>query len=86
MSEHNPLVTIVLGTRPKAIKLAPVILAFQAAPNFRTRLGLTGQHREMVAQVMALFSIQADHDLALVAIPQSFSARMVLFQMNWVDS
>ena len=68
MSERNPLVTIVLGTRPEAIKLAPVILAFQAAPDFRTRVVLTGQHREMVAQVMELvelFGIQADHDLAL---------------------
>ncbi|MBM5793821.1 MAG: UDP-N-acetyl glucosamine 2-epimerase, partial [Cyanobacteria bacterium K_DeepCast_0m_m1_088] len=38
---HN--VCIVLGTRPEAIKLAPVIQAFQAAPDFRTRVVLTGQ-------------------------------------------
>ena len=49
---HN--VCIVLGTRPEAIKLAPVIQAFQAASDFRTRVVLTGQHREMVAQVMEL--------------------------------
>lgn len=52
--KFNPLVTIVLGTRPEAIKLVQVILAFQAAPDFRTRVVLTGQHREMVAQVMEL--------------------------------
>lgn len=74
MSEANkPLVTIVLGTRPEAIKLAPVIQAFQAQPDFRTRVVLTGQHREMVAQVMELFGIQADHDLALMAPKQTLT-------------
>ena len=40
-----PLVSIVLGTRPEAIKLAPVIRAFQQAEGFRTLVVLTGQHR-----------------------------------------
>ncbi|MCX5948028.1 MAG: UDP-N-acetylglucosamine 2-epimerase (non-hydrolyzing) [Cyanobacteria bacterium] len=68
-----PLVTIVLGTRPEAIKLAPVILAFQAAKDFRTRVVLTGQHREMVSQVMDLFGLQADQDLALMAPNQTLT-------------
>jgi UDP-N-acetylglucosamine 2-epimerase (non-hydrolysing) len=68
-----PLVTIVLGTRPEAIKLAPVILAFQQAPQFRTRVVLTGQHREMVSQVMELFGLAADHDLALMAPKQTLT-------------
>ena len=68
-----PLVTIVLGTRPEAIKLAPVILAFQAAEDFRTRVVLTGQHREMVSQVMDLFGLQADQDLALMAPNQTLT-------------
>ena len=68
---HN--VCIVLGTRPEAIKLAPVIQAFQAADDFRTRVVLTGQHREMVAQVMELFGLQADHDLALMAPKQTLT-------------
>ncbi|NDG01265.1 MAG: UDP-N-acetylglucosamine 2-epimerase (non-hydrolyzing), partial [Synechococcaceae bacterium WBB_32_011] len=58
-----PRVTLVLGTRPEAIKLAPVILAFQASPLFETRVVLTGQHKEMVAQVMQLFQLQAQRDL-----------------------
>jgi len=66
-------VTIVLGTRPEAIKLAPVILAFQASTAFRTRVVLTGQHREMVGQVMELFAIRADHDLALMAPNQTLT-------------
>ena len=68
---HN--VCIVLGTRPEAIKLAPVIQAFQAADDFHTRVVLTGQHREMVTQVMDLFGITADHDLALMAPKQTLT-------------
>ena len=69
----KPLVTIVLGTRPEAIKLAPVIRAFQQADDFRTRVVLTGQHREMVSQVMGLFGLTADHDLALMAPKQTLT-------------
>jgi UDP-N-acetylglucosamine 2-epimerase (non-hydrolysing) len=69
----KPLVTIVLGTRPEAIKLAPVILAFQQASDFRTRVVLTGQHREMVSQVMDLFGLTADQDLALMAPKQTLT-------------
>ena len=70
---RKPLVSIVLGTRPEAIKLAPVILAFQQADDFRTRVVLTGQHREMVSQVMELFGLQADRDLALMAPQQTLT-------------
>ena len=73
MIHQKILVKIVLGTRPEAIKLAPVILAFQAAYEFRTRVVLTGQHREMVAQVMELFGIQADRDLALMSPKQTLT-------------
>ena len=62
-----------LGTRPEAIKLAPVIQAFQRSDQFSTRVVLTGQHREMVEQVMALFGLVADHDLALMAPNQTLT-------------
>ncbi|MEB3263389.1 MAG: UDP-N-acetylglucosamine 2-epimerase (non-hydrolyzing) [Synechococcus sp.] len=68
-----PRVSLVLGTRPEAIKMAPVIRAFQASPLFATRVVLTGQHREMVSQVMELFGLQADHDLALMAPKQTLT-------------
>ncbi|EAQ74991.1 MULTISPECIES: non-hydrolyzing UDP-N-acetylglucosamine 2-epimerase [unclassified Synechococcus] len=73
MTATAPLVSIVLGTRPEAIKLAPVILAFQRDPGFRTRVVLTGQHREMVAQVMDLFGLAPDRDLALMAPKQTLT-------------
>ncbi len=70
---EKPQITLVLGTRPEAIKLAPVIRAFQQQPEFRTRVVLTGQHREMVSQVMRLFGLQADLDLALMAPNQTLT-------------
>ena len=62
-----------LGTRPEAIKLAPVIRAFRADADFDTRVVLTGQHREMVRQVMDLFALTADVDLDLMAPRQTLT-------------
>jgi UDP-N-acetylglucosamine 2-epimerase (non-hydrolysing) len=70
---EQPRVTIVLGTRPEAIKLAPVIRTFQACDALQTRVVLTGQHREMVGQVMDLFHLQADQDLNLMAPRQTLT-------------
>ena len=69
----QPRVTIVLGTRPEAIKLAPVIRTFQACDALNTRVVLTGQHREMVTQVMDLFGLKADQDLNLMAPRQTLT-------------
>ncbi|MEM7065430.1 MAG: UDP-N-acetylglucosamine 2-epimerase (non-hydrolyzing) [Cyanobacteria bacterium P01_B01_bin.77] len=66
-------VCITLGTRPEAIKLAPVIQQFQKTPGFDTKVVLTGQHREMVDQVMQLFELQADRDLNIMRPQQSLS-------------
>jgi UDP-N-acetylglucosamine 2-epimerase (non-hydrolysing) len=66
-------IAIVLGTRPEAIKLAPVIKAFQAADFCDTQVILTGQHREMVEQVMAFFQITEDHDLAIMQHGQTLT-------------
>ena len=69
----QPRVTIVLGTRPEAIKLAPVIRTFLACDALNTRVVLTGQHREMVTQVMDLFGLKADQDLNLMAPRQTLT-------------
>lgn len=66
-------VCIVLGTRPEAIKLAPVINLLRQDPDFATSLILTGQHREMVAQVMDLFEITPDLDLEIMQTKQSLT-------------
>lgn len=72
-NSNQKRVDIILGTRPEAIKLAPVIQAFQADSRFITKVILTGQHREMVAQVMDLFHLQADFDLEIMQPKQSLS-------------
>ena len=66
-------IAIILGTRPEAIKLAPVIKAFQAADFCETQVILTGQHREMVEQVMAFFQISEDRDLAIMQHGQTLT-------------
>ncbi|MDM7327369.1 MAG: UDP-N-acetylglucosamine 2-epimerase (non-hydrolyzing) [Thermosynechococcus sp. Uc] len=66
-------ICITLGTRPEAIKLAPVIQAFQRSPLFEPYVVLTGQHREMVDQVMALFDLRVDRDLAIMQPKQTLT-------------
>lgn len=66
-------VCIILGTRPEAIKLAPVIQTFQNYEGFYTQVILTGQHREMVEQVMGLFNLKAHRDLEIMQPKQSLS-------------
>jgi UDP-N-acetylglucosamine 2-epimerase (non-hydrolysing) len=66
-------VCITVGTRPEAIKMAPVIQAFKRSPQFNTQVILTGQHREMVDQVMQLFDLKADFDLAIMQPKQTLT-------------
>ncbi|MGB2925544.1 MAG: UDP-N-acetylglucosamine 2-epimerase (non-hydrolyzing) [Limnothrix sp.] len=68
-----PTVCITLGTRPEAIKLAPVIRQFRQAADFQTSVILTGQHREMVDQVMQWFDLKADFDLEIMQPGQTLS-------------
>ena len=64
----------VIGTRPEAIKLAPVILAFAAQPDIESIVCVTGQHRDMVEPVLTLFGINADYDLGLMRPDQNLNA------------
>ncbi|MDZ8260376.1 non-hydrolyzing UDP-N-acetylglucosamine 2-epimerase [Nostoc sp. ChiQUE01b] len=66
-------VCIILGTRPEAIKLAPVIQVFQNSSEFQLQVILTGQHREMVEQVMQLFNIKSDYNLEIMQVQQSLN-------------
>lgn len=59
-------VMVIYGTRPEAIKVAPLVLALRADPDLRPIVTVTGQHREMLDQVNALFGIVPDHDLNLM--------------------
>ena len=50
-------VSVIFGTRPEAIKLAPVVLALRACPEFDCRVCVTAQHRRMVDQVLETFGL-----------------------------
>lgn len=64
----------IIGTRPEAIKLCPMILEFQNRPDeFESVVCSTGQHREMLAQVFQTFDVSADDDLELMAPNQSLA-------------
>jgi len=59
-------ILFIFGTRPEAIKMAPVIKSFQKESCFETRICITAQHREMLDQVLHFFELQPDYDLDLM--------------------
>lgn len=61
----------VFGTRPEAIKMAPVVHALAKDENFESKVCVTAQHREMLDQVLELFEIQPDYDLDLMKAGQT---------------
>ncbi len=63
-------VMVVFGTRPEAIKMAPVVKELQKVPDIHTVVTVTAQHREMLDQVLRLFEIQPDYDLNLMETRQ----------------
>lgn len=63
----------VVGTRPDAIKMAPVILELQRHSDLRTSVIATGQHREMLDQVFKAFGISADRNFQVMKVGQSLS-------------
>lgn len=64
-------VMVVFGTRPEAIKMCPLIKELKKSILFRTIVCVTGQHREMLAQVLAAFDVEADIDLAVMQSGQT---------------
>ncbi len=67
-------ISFVFGTRPEAIKLCPLVLATQMHPRFEPHVCVTGQHREMLDQVLQVFGVVADSDLALMRNNQSLAS------------
>ncbi|MCG9584108.1 UDP-N-acetylglucosamine 2-epimerase (non-hydrolyzing) [Vibrio tubiashii] len=74
-------VLTVFGTRPEAIKMAPLVHALSADERFEAKCCVTAQHREMLDQVLELFEIKPDYDLDLMRTGQSLNdvtARILL--------
>lgn len=66
-------VIVVFGTRPEAIKMCPVIKELRCRSGIKTIVCLTGQHKEMLDQVMDIFKIKADYNLNVMSDNQSLS-------------
>lgn len=64
----------VFGTRPEAIKMAPLVKQLQSMPEFQSICCLTGQHREMLDSVMEIFRLKADYDLHIMQARQTLSS------------
>ena len=63
----------VFGTRPEAIKMAPLVLELARRPEFVSMCCLTGQHRQMLDSVMEIFELKADYDLDIMEKQQTLS-------------
>ncbi len=74
----------VFGTRPEAIKMAPLVLALSKIPTLDSKVCVTAQHREMLDQVLELFDIKPDFDLNLMKAEQSLNdvTTQVLLLLN----
>lgn len=66
----------IYGTRPEAIKMAPIVKALQESEHFECIVTVTGQHREMLDQVNDLFGIKPDHDLNIIQPRQTLNGVM----------
>ena len=85
----------VFGTRPEAVKMAPVVAALEGVPGLESRTCVTAQHRQMLDQVLNLFAIRPEYDLDLMREDQSLAALsaaifthldpiLAEFQPDWV--
>ncbi|TZE81303.1 non-hydrolyzing UDP-N-acetylglucosamine 2-epimerase [Calorimonas adulescens] len=70
---HKVKLMTVFGTRPEAIKMAPLILELKKHDSFETIVCVTGQHREMLDQVLGIFGIDVDFDLNIMQEKQSLT-------------
>ncbi len=77
-------VLTVLGTRPEAIKLAPIVLALAECAEVESRICVTAQHREMLDQVLNLFGIVPDLDLDVMR-PNQGLAQLTANVINRLD-
>lgn len=73
MTNERYRILTVFGTRPEAIKMAPVVGALAACDDFEARVCVTSQHREMLDQVLRLFEIEPDYDLNIMRESQGLT-------------
>ena len=74
MNKKKISVMSVFGTRPEAIKMCPLVLELEKNPNIESIVCLTGQHRQMLDQVMGVFQIKSDYDLNIMLPRQTITS------------
>ncbi len=82
------LIAVVAGTRPEAVKMAPVYFALKASQCFETVFLATAQHRQMLDQTLASFAIAPEHDLNIMQQGQSLSdltGRVITSVTSWCE-
>lgn len=84
--KRQKVILLVFGTRPEAIKMAPLVKEFQKHPDkIDTKVCVTGQHREMLDQVLVIFGIKPDYDLNIMKQGQDLydvTSRVLLGMRN----
>lgn len=77
-------ILVVFGTRPEAIKMAPLVRALKGDTRFEVKVCVTGQHREMLDQVLEIFDIQPDFDLNVMKPGQNLNSltSLILLAMS----
>lgn len=70
---HKPVVLSVFGTRPEAIKMAPLVKAIETSQDFISKVCVTAQHRQMLDQVLEIFNIIPDYDLNIMKSRQTLA-------------
>lgn len=90
MRKKRKRILFIFGTRPEAIKMAPIIKEFQKnKTKFETKVCVTAQHRQMLDQVLQLFSIKPDYDLNIMTKGQSLpklTAKVLVGVSNVIES
>ena len=76
-------VMLIFGTRPEAIKMAPLIKEIEGNENLECITCVTGQHREMLDQVLNIFNIKPDYDLNIMTKSQTF-VRLILAKYHQI--
>ncbi|WP_198431139.1 UDP-N-acetylglucosamine 2-epimerase, partial [Pseudomonas syringae] len=76
MAGQHPRMKVlsIFGTRPEAIKMAPLVRALAAEPGIDSRICITGQHQSMLQQVLDMFELKADYSLDVMRPEQTLNS------------
>ena len=70
---ENIKIMVIFGTRPEAIKMAPLIKELEKVPQIQCKVCVTAQHREILDQVLEIFNIKPEYDLNIMKTKQSLT-------------